>query len=932
MFEFQYIELMNWAFWPSIKLPLDRKTIMITGPNGSGKTTFLDAMRTLLRVPRLSGNRRFTDYIAQNVDTAVIKAVIANKVNGDNRRAFEFLGHCTENVTLAVMIRRKGGRWEKRFAVLDGDCDLEQLRNLKASELISPQTFTHLIHEAGCSESLLKVLALEQGQTDKLCEKSPKELLELLLDVHGDKDIIDRYRSAKINYQSAHVEFGQLGARLAEEQAKLLVTRKRAEDYQRYCRLQNEILDYESKLMPQAEYRSAQQGVEMARMAIRDLEQRLSPMDRELVKIQTILDTADTEIIRLENAVVGARDDKTELEKDERERDIRLNTLVQERKRLESLLSEIVDAEPVPIDPLVTQRQQAQRDIVKTELDVEETARQLQDRHAELNLLASKDRRIYPGYVTEFIRALSQQKIKHDLLCDLVEITDNRWQLAIESILGRDRFTIIVDTADQLSARKLGESHRYRGYIAAREYQPNLFESPSSRNQTALDKVQFVDDGIPKWVVDNLGRITLVETVQDGLKLGKGAVSVTAKGYRQDRRGGISIAVDRFYCGSLGQSTQKSRVEQQVAEQEGRIRSAQRLIAELRTKEASLSDRIRIQESLREAESARDRKAELDHDISEANQRHKLALEGRRQAELKLLEALDNLTNFQRDCDEHRRWITGKESEKGDYLSELRDYHETVGEYERRMADIRERVDAELLTEKALRKAPDIDELSPKYYAARNLLEDFTEVPEESAVHIFEHHNKQYEDQERMFQDHRAGLTNWEKEFQLARAKYTHVVEHTIREYRKNINALSQLAGVYADVIMPDFSNADDILDDAELRVRFGFDGKSAIDIGGTTHSGGQRVVASLILLMSMATSGGINRGGFFIIDEPFAHLSIERIDDISQFLEKSQCQFILTSPTTHNVNVFSAARLQLNFRIKQAQSEYAPVPTVIRR
>ena len=57
MFEFKYVELMNWAYWPTVKMPLDQRTMMITGPNGSGKTTFLDSLKTLLRAPRLSSGR-----------------------------------------------------------------------------------------------------------------------------------------------------------------------------------------------------------------------------------------------------------------------------------------------------------------------------------------------------------------------------------------------------------------------------------------------------------------------------------------------------------------------------------------------------------------------------------------------------------------------------------------------------------------------------------------------------------------------------------------------------------------------------------------------------------------------------------------------------------------------------------------------------------
>ena len=137
MFEFQYVELMNWAFWPTSKLPLDQKIIMIAGPNGSGKTTFLDALRTVLRVPRLSANRKYTDYLNADVDTSVIRAVVLNRSYENNTRSFDFLGFSSEQVTLAVIMKRKSGRWDKRFAVLEGDRSLDDLRKVRYSDLFS---------------------------------------------------------------------------------------------------------------------------------------------------------------------------------------------------------------------------------------------------------------------------------------------------------------------------------------------------------------------------------------------------------------------------------------------------------------------------------------------------------------------------------------------------------------------------------------------------------------------------------------------------------------------------------------------------------------------------------------------------------------------------------------------------------------------------
>jgi DNA repair exonuclease SbcCD ATPase subunit len=477
----------------------------------------------------------------------------------------------------------------------------------------------------------------------------------------------------------------------------------------------------------------------------------------------------------------------------------------------------------------------------------------------------------------------------------------------------------------------LAEKNRYRCYIVERE-SGAARRSRKTEPGCALEVVQFLEDGVPGWAVETLARTILVETVPDGMKLGAEKTSVTRQGYRQDRRGGISIATEQFYCGSMGQNAAKDELRAAMARTQSNLAMLDKELAAARQREADFARRLAVQENLGKANDARRRRLELDDLIATANEAHHQALDLRRQAERRLFDAVDSLNNFERDCREQRQQLLGRRGDQGEFLDDIRDCQRKLTELNDRRAAIARQLPADQLTERALQRVPPVDELTPKYYAVRNLLEQFREIPQVGAVEVYEHHKAQYDRQRSIYREHEAGLKSWETEFRLAKEKYLVVVDHTIREYRRNVLALSELAGVSADVVLPDLHAQDDSLDQAELLVRIGYDGKRATAIGGAYHSGGQRVVSSLILLMSLATSGGISRGGFFIIDEPFAHLSLERIDDVTRFLDKTQCQFILTSPTTHNVNVFNAARLQLNFRIKRPDDTKAPVPTVIRR
>ena len=929
MFEFEYVELMNWAYWPTVKLPMDQRTIMITGPNGSGKTTFLDALRTLLRAPRMSANRRYTDYLIGNVGTAVIKAVVTNRERGGEKRPFEFKGFLSEKVTLAVFMHKRSGRWERRYTIVEGDISLKELQTIPKSHLLSPETYTREISEAGFSSAFLKVLALEQGQTDKLCEKSPRELLDLLLEVHGDKQIIERYQKARTNYHSANLELSQLGARLAEENAKVVASERQANAYKRYRQLCKELKEYEEVLIPQAEYAQAQEEIQEIRFQINEINQQLGPVDRAILDLQDQLDNADADLNRRKIELEQARGLKIEMDEKERELDIRLNNIMHEKAQLKEQVGALEPGSEIDIKKLREERSTLRREIIKLELKQDDFSERASELRREMQDFDQPERKVYPRFVEEFTRVLKREGLDFDLVCDLIDIKDKDWQLAVESIIGRDRFTILVDEDDVLAVRKLGQQHRYRCYVVARQNQ--TLSNQSAPHASALSVVDILDPSMPKWITDNLQHVTLVEDVADGMRL-KGKTTVTRKGYRQDRRGGISIAADRFYCGSLGQSSLKNELEQQLSSIKSQLGQVNKELQIKRDEDAGKAKAIQAFEQKDQVAVAMDRLAELDLELPKVNKEHKQFLELKHQAEQKLLDKLESYNNFERDSNDLRKQLLERRNAQSETFTELQDLQKQIEELQSKQTKIAAKLDAELISENALANVEDLDELTPRLYTVRRLLAEYETPPDEGAVEVYEHHKAQYEHQRELYESHEEGLRKWEGEFQLARQKYIIVVEHTIREYRRNVLALAEIAGVRCEIVMPNLRDAENLLEQTELVVRFGFDGKSTTNMDGSSLSGGQRVVASLVLLMSLATSGGVNAGGFFIIDEPFAHLSLERIDDVARFLDKSRCQFILTSPTTHNVNVFSAARLQMNFRIKRPGEKFAPIPTLISR
>jgi chromosome segregation ATPase len=164
------------------------------------------------------------------------------------------------------------------------------------------------------------------------------------------------------------------------------------------------------------------------------------------------------------------------------------------------------------------------------------------------------------------------------------------------------------------------------------------------------------------------------------------------------------------------------------------------------------------------------------------------------------------------------------------------------------------------------------------------------------------------------------------EELEECRRRYLEVVNQTLADYRRRVREISELAGVASETQLPSLVNDDRVLDEARIEVAFGFDGKNLVPVGHPSFSGGQQVIAGLILLMAMAES---DSHGFFMLDEPFAHLSLDRVDHVGRFLRSTRSQFIITAPTTLERAQFDPAALLIVLQKKRGAEPYAPAPIV---
>jgi chromosome segregation protein len=249
MFELRSLEVVHWDYWERFSLPLDANIVTVVGPNGSGKTTLLDALRTLLTID-CAGNRDFKSYLRHNGKPfAWLRAVVGNPPGPTGARPFFPI--MDARATLACRIQKKGGEWQRQYAVLAGDVSIEEVE--RRAEWIGQREYRVRLEGAGLSQAIRRVLTLEQGATDKLCQLPPRALLDLVFDVFGDKAVLDDYQRARSEQQEAEKELAALNQQLSLLGVSLQEAELRVRSLQEGAALRGERARLVSDVLPAIE-------------------------------------------------------------------------------------------------------------------------------------------------------------------------------------------------------------------------------------------------------------------------------------------------------------------------------------------------------------------------------------------------------------------------------------------------------------------------------------------------------------------------------------------------------------------------------------------------------------------------------------------------------------------------------------------------------
>ncbi|WP_431478680.1 ATP-binding protein [Massilia eburnea] len=933
MFQIKSLELVHWDYWQRIKnIPLDAKIITIAGQNGSGKTTLLDALRTLFGLDCSMG-RTYKHYARHSgQQTAWLRAVVDNKPQGKqlSNRPFRSSGFFAEDeVTLFCQVQKNGGDWKRQYLMRPGNVDIEEVT--EANDWLGVENYRKRLANAGLSQAMSKVLALEQGETDKLCEYAPRQLLDLVFQVFGDKEVLDAYDEAKRHQRDTEEELKRFEAELEGSKTNLEGLRLRVANYHQWETLHKERRNLQEEVLPSLEYHEAREKSANVSRQLREARKPLAQADQ-------VLADKRNEVGKQAKALQDAQQQETLLEQEQTALTSRLNHINGKLKPLESLaeqksrLQKLAAESGADVADAAAELETKESELLKLRSQRDSVSNRIAQDKATINALSGKTAMPEPDNVRAMRRALNDAGIPHAMLSDIVEVTDPKWQGAVEGVLGGYASVVLLErSSDASSAYRLAEKERYRHFIV-----PDCVKAHEPKNQSLLSVVKF--SGLaPEWLIDQLSRITRVESVEDGAKLGNIEEWITPEAYHKERRGGRSLFVEasRYRFGSAGKTSRMDAIQKNLPNLEAEEDKYTLQISKLASETSALKARLagvdavkelsarteEFDEAARSAVPLRAERLEVGSRLGELQGLMKNATVARTKADTSWQSARMSLSEAEAGMRlNFKRQMEQRSDHARAMLALRRQWRHLPGAWRRparRLALVQQHQNAHQV---------DLRIASLQSSLARDDWELDATVIDQYARLNEQLSNRKSETEERRYQNNRAieATAN-------ARGAYIERLRYTIKTYSSNIKELGALANIDVHVEPVKLENDDLLLSQAGLQVRFKFDGKGPIGLNDGEASGGQQVMKSLVLLIGLLKSED-GSGGFVFIDEPFAHLDIRNIQLVGEFLKNTDAQYLMTTPLTHNTDVYDPSDLTLITSKKKKDTQWAQPIFVLQR
>ncbi len=535
----------------------------------------------------------------------------------------------------------------------------------------------------------------------------------------------------------------------------------------------------------------------------------------------------------------------------------------------------------------------------------------------------------FPEEVNAYLTLLRARRIPFKLVADYVSIIDTRWLRAVEGVLGGERFTVLVEDADQrLQAKRLAEQQQYPYWVSP----PKAFHVRSPHPKSLWHVVDVLDEAAQGWVADRLLQVLRVETVEEGdtLSTRDGLLTITPQAYWQERRGGRSVWPRMLVCGSAAREAQLQEVTADLEQLKGplaseaaQLHALQEQIRRLRQLQA-LAER---QRGLATREHELEQKQAVIVTLTRERDACQAAFQALKEQEQEWTHQSNQLALQRQDLEQQQQHLQER----------LQDILEHMRLLDTESLNLRRSIERMEQTLPALsdewRAVFDAENWSESEY--RQQIMDAEQQLEQLPVSALEYDEALYEQQKQRLQQLHHEVTTARQHVLEHRALF----EQATQDYRLHIDQLftrgmafefqklCQLVNARGDISV---QQSPEDLDDWGLDVRIGFDGKPRASLPNAPLSRGQEVLTGLYLVLAALRT--VHATPVLLLDELMSFLDERNAPRVMAGLRETGVQCFVATPQSRP-EADEHADVLWGFSCKEpGQEDAPPIVVIVRR
>ncbi len=637
MLELTSIFLHNWHRLEHHHLKT-RGSLFLTGHNGSGKSTILDAIQFLMvaDLQKVRFNSSAQERSSRNLDSYVRGKIGEDRYlrEGDtvaylglsfsqkregaaavDSSAGNGLAEDKENrLTLGVCVEATSRRPpERSFFIVRGDFDLEDVCN--RDRVLTRKELKAFVKRLSASKKAVKAECFDsardyQAKMLKSLGNLPERFLDVFvraLTFQPIRDIrlfveqwlLDAAPLELVDLNTVTQRLGDLKkqAERAEEQIQSL---EHIQEFRSQALQLSQLAKDQRDLATMALATARGMKVDELEASIEKCQHEQADQNKKKQHAKSLIENLESQLVDLrvsleQNDVARRlqrlRENLEALEREQefcgsmqsgiRERVQRLVPLVSPNlaKEAKELSSGEVDFPSLRV--LLSKAREEAEEWQKKHLRLEDELKrrlakvaELQD---ELRKIVTSREQNFPSQVVK-ARDLLASKLKQKVafLCEHVEVTDESWQDAIEAVLGRRRFTLVLSdpSAYGEAQRFLRVLRREHGLsdVAVLHLDRVRSESRPAMEGSLAQFVQCDDPGLLAYLHHVLGSTICVDAAED-LERHRRSITRDCLLYAEWSTRGLNVAhVRPWRCGARALESQRADLDEQLREAEARGR------------------------------------------------------------------------------------------------------------------------------------------------------------------------------------------------------------------------------------------------------------------------------------------------------------------------------------------------------------------------